>query len=154
MFTFNKVVHRSYGWEDSYLKTKSGYIPALGELMYAFKFSNLLKDVKGLVWSSTFKDQTHVYASDGKSIQVLDLETDSAYLVPFIPIEKGKTRFSYELEQEHFPGLLDLNKDDFIKQDKGNYLQLAKNWQLNINQSEYDAIAKRAKLMSNRELES
>ena len=153
-FSFDKVVHRSNWGDESYLSTKAAYIPALGELIDAFAIPKIMKDVKGTVWSSTFKDPTHVYGFDGKKVYVLDLEKDSAYLVPFIAIKKGETKISYETEVEHFPAILGLKKDDYIKQDKSNYLRLAKEWNMAIIESEYKAIENRVKQMSNYQLET
>lgn len=150
-FKFNEVVYSGIG-SDSYLNTRAGYIPALGELVDGSRISNVLNDVKGYVWTSTFKDDTHVYGYNGKDITVLELGKDSAYVVPFIPIEKGNKTFNYILEQEHYAGALGLNKDDFIKQDNSNLLMLARSWKMNIIESEYNAIENRVKHMSDREL--
>lgn len=150
-FKFNEVVYSGIG-SDSYLNTRAGYIPALGELVDGSRISNVLNDIKGYVWTSTFKDDKHVYGYNGKDITVLELGKDSAYVVPFIPIEKGNKTFSYILEQEHYAGALELNKDDFIKQDNSNLLMLARSWKMNIIESEYNAIENRVKHMSDREL--
>ena len=150
-FKFNEVVYSSIG-SDSYLNTRAGYIPALGELVDGSRISNVLNDIKGYVWTSTFKDDTHVYGYDGKNITVLELGKDSAYVVTFIPIEKGDKTFNYILEQEHYAGALGLDKDDYIKQDKSNLLVLARSWKMNIIESEYSAIENRVKHMSDREL--
>lgn len=151
-FKFDKVVYQSSTWNDSFLTTRNAYIPALGELMDAFSISNLLDDVKGFVWSSTFKDPTHIYAYDGKTIKVMDIETDSAYIVPFIPINKGETIIDYEPEQKYYPGILNLNKSDYIKQDKNTYLKLAKAWNMSIIESEYEAIERQVRNMSDNSL--
>ena len=150
-FKFNEVVYSGLG-SDSYLNTRAGYIPALGELVDGSRISNVLNDIKGYVWTSTFKDDTHVYGYNGKDITLLELGKDSAYVVPFIPIEKGNKTFSYILEQEHYAGALGLNKDDYIKQDKSNLLVLARSWKMKIIESEYNAIENRVKHMSDRDL--
>lgn len=157
---FNETVIKPYSSTakicgDSYIHVKASYVPALGQLIDAFNLYPDLLKLKGFVWSSTFKDKTHVYAYDGHKVKALDIIDDKAYVVPFINVWKDKRdKINSQLTSalatpEAY--MTSLTKDDYLIKNNENLLKLAKSWNLRILEDEWNKIEKKVRYMSDGE---
>lgn len=120
------------------------YIPALGELMDAFSIiPEKFKNINGPIWTSTFKDENTVYGYDGRNVSLLNINTDTAYIVPFVCAEHGNTYFGkisinkiiYFKLMRVDEGKMERQKEKYRIQDKSKLLDSAKKWALPIDNS-------------------
>lgn len=130
-----------FGDSKNTCKIDNTYIPALGELMDAFSIiPEKFKDINGPIWTSTFKDEETVYGYDGNKVCLLNINTDVAYIVPFVCIEHGETYTQkIEINSIEYFNLMRVDegkirsKEQYRVQNKDKLLDSAKKWTLPIN---------------------
>lgn len=125
-------------------KIDDTYIPALGELMDAFSIiPEKFKNINGPVWTSTFKDENTVYGYDGNNVSLLNINTDIAYIIPFVCIEHGESYTQkIEINKIEYFNLIRIdegkvrNKEQYRVQSKEKLLDSAKKWSLPIDNNQ------------------
>jgi hypothetical protein len=74
------------------------YIPALGELIKAYKKYPAIAKKEGFIWSSTFADATHLWAYDGHKVKALDFAKDAAHVISMLACKKNNISFNKEID--------------------------------------------------------